>query len=59
METTERRNAANENIKPQADALNDLPVAGEQADETRGGTRVGTTISPVKTYHCPADPSNP
>ena len=53
METTERRNAANENMKPQADALNDLPVAGEQADETRGGT----TIRPVKTYLCPGDPS--
>jgi len=37
MKDKENENATNDNINPQADTLTDLPVAGEQAEETKGG----------------------
>ena len=53
METRERVNTTKEDINPQAGALNDLPVASEQADETKGGAAM------VKIYRALGDPSNP
>ena len=37
METTEKENATNDEINLQAEALTDLPLANEQAGETKGG----------------------
>ena len=58
METRERVNTTKEDINPQAGALNDLPVASEQADETKGGA-ARVTSTPIKTYQAPGDPSIP
>jgi len=55
METTEKENATNEGINLQPDALTDLPVADERADETRGGyggltnVRVDLTVTDTMT----------
>lgn len=38
MENRRKENAPNEGIDLQADALTDLPVTDEQADETKAGT---------------------
>ena len=46
METTEKENSKNEDINIQADALSDLPVTDEQADQTRAGG------SPYLFLHC-------
>ena len=37
METTVKENATNDEINLQAEALTDLPLAHEQAGETKGG----------------------
>ena len=37
METTEKTNPTNDEITLQAEALTDLPLADEQAGETKGG----------------------
>jgi len=37
METTGRENATNDEINLRAEALTDLPLADEQAGETKGG----------------------
>ena len=50
MKEIKREGAPNEDINLQADALTDLPVTVEQADETKGGT------PRIKTFICPSDP---
>ena len=37
MKGTKKEGASNEDINPQVDALTDLPVADEQAEQTRAG----------------------
>ena len=37
MSQRKSKKAANEKIDPQAEALADLPVSDEQAEETKGG----------------------
>ena len=37
MEDRKKRNSTNDNINLQSDILIDLPLADEQADETKGG----------------------
>jgi hypothetical protein len=37
MEKTQKTNLTNDSVEPQADTLNDLPVAGKQAEEAKGG----------------------
>ena len=37
MENRRKENAPNESINHQADTLTDLPIADEQAGETKGG----------------------
>jgi hypothetical protein len=51
MEEIKREDAPNEDINLQADALTDLPVTVEQADETKGGG-----MPRIKTFTCPSDP---
>ena len=41
MKGIKREDTSNEDINLQADALTDLPVADEQADETKGGENEG------------------
>jgi hypothetical protein len=52
MEAIKREDAPNEDINPEADALTDLLVTVEQADETKGGG-----MPRIKTFICPSDPS--
>jgi len=40
MADRKKENATNDNISPQADTLTDLPLTGEQADETKGGPHI-------------------
>ena len=48
MKTTKKENAKNDNINLQADALSELPLADEQADEIKGGTKA----TPKLMLHC-------
>ena len=45
MENRRIENAPNEGINLQADALADLPVTDEQADETKAGTGEASTLA--------------
>ena len=37
MEDRKKRDATNDNLNIQSDIMSDLPLANEQADETKGG----------------------
>ena len=52
MEEIKREDAPNEGINLQADALTDLQVTVDQADETKGGG-----LPRIKTFICPSDPN--
>ena len=56
MKTENQEQLINDKSHSQADALADLTVAEEQADETKGGAFVSR---PIKIYQAPGDPTIP
>jgi hypothetical protein len=47
MERTQKTNLTNATVESQAETLNDLPVAGEHADEAKGGAGSSASINAV------------
>lgn len=56
MEKTQKTNLTNDSVEPQADTLTDLPVAGKQAEDAKGGADRVVGSMP-KIFQAPGDPT--